>query len=602
MLSKLDRALLAKYLRPQWPRAVLLGVLLLAGIGSQLANPQIAKTFIDQAQAGEPFERLVRIALLFLGVALVTQVATVLETYVADDLGWRTTNVLRADLTRHVLSLDGAFHAEHGAGELIERVDGDVSAIAGFFSRFVVHVLGNAVFLVGVLVLLLVEDLRVGAVLGVFLVGAFVYATRGGGFVARRARETRRAAADLSGFLEERLGGLPDLKSNGADAYAMRGLHERLGERYRRIASSAMGASLFNGTIGLFFVVGTGAALALSAVFYGRGAMTLGGVYLVFRYATMMQLPLDRLQRQMNSLQQATGAIVRVRELLATQPHVVDGPGAAFEDGALSVEFDGVSFAYADEARPARHLVPDRTGRGARPARPDGFGQDDDLATALPAARSGRRCRPARRRRTSATPSSTCCARGSRWSRRTSSCSKARCGTTSRCSTMTSPTTASSRCSRSSAWRSGCARCPAGLDTELGPHGRGLSAGEAQLVALARVFLKDPGLVVLDEASSRLDPATERLLERAISRLLAGRTGVVIAHRLETVDRVGPDPDPRGRCGRGDRGPGRAGGRSRLALLAMLLMRAGRWRRRCVDEAVQGAAAASSASRRAGSR
>jgi ATP-binding cassette subfamily B protein len=79
---------------------------------------------------------------------------------------------------------------------------------------------------------------------------------------------------------------------------------------------------------------------------------------------------------------------------------------------------------------------------------------------------------------------------------------------------------------------------PNGLDTPLGAEGRGLSAGEAQLVALARVFLKDPGLVILDEASSRLDPATERLLEGALTRLLAGRTGVVIAHRLATVERV----------------------------------------------------------------
>ena len=134
------RALLSTYLRPEWPRAVLLGLLLFAGIGLQLANPQIARTFIDQAQAGAPFERLVRIALLFLGVALLTQVATVAETYVAENLGWRTTNALRADLTRHVLALDGSFHAEHGAGELIERIDGDVSAIAGFFARFVVHV------------------------------------------------------------------------------------------------------------------------------------------------------------------------------------------------------------------------------------------------------------------------------------------------------------------------------------------------------------------------------------------------------------------------------------------------------------------------------
>jgi ABC-type multidrug transport system fused ATPase/permease subunit len=79
---------------------------------------------------------------------------------------------------------------------------------------------------------------------------------------------------------------------------------------------------------------------------------------------------------------------------------------------------------------------------------------------------------------------------------------------------------------------------PDGLDTILGPRGRGLSAGEAQLVAFARIFLRDPGLVILDEASSRLDPATERFLERAVTRLLEHRTGVVIAHRMSTVLRA----------------------------------------------------------------
>jgi len=79
---------------------------------------------------------------------------------------------------------------------------------------------------------------------------------------------------------------------------------------------------------------------------------------------------------------------------------------------------------------------------------------------------------------------------------------------------------------------------PDGLDTVLGPTARGLSAGEAQLVALARAFLGEPGVVVLDEASSRLDPHTEELLEHAVDRLLAGRTGIVIAHRLRTIERV----------------------------------------------------------------
>ncbi len=83
-----------------------------------------------------------------------------------------------------------------------------------------------------------------------------------------------------------------------------------------------------------------------------------------------------------------------------------------------------------------------------------------------------------------------------------------------------------------------CAALPNGLDTELAAGGGGLSAGEAQLLAFTRVFLRDPGLVILDEASSRLDPATERLVDHAIARLLENRTGIIIAHRLGTVARA----------------------------------------------------------------
>jgi ABC-type multidrug transport system fused ATPase/permease subunit len=79
---------------------------------------------------------------------------------------------------------------------------------------------------------------------------------------------------------------------------------------------------------------------------------------------------------------------------------------------------------------------------------------------------------------------------------------------------------------------------PSGLDTVLAAGGGGLSAGEAQVLAFTRVFLHDPGLVILDEASSRLDPASERLIERAVDRLLFNRTGIIIAHRLATVLRA----------------------------------------------------------------
>lgn len=537
MLPALDRALLAAYLRPEWPRAVALGLLLFAGIGLQLANPQIVRTFIDQAQAGEPFERLVRIALLFIGVALLTIGATIAETYVAEDLGWRTTNALRADLTRHVIELDGSFHAEHGAGELIERIDGDVSAIADFFARFVVQVLGSAVFLLGVLVLLFLEDWRVGALLTLFALGALVFMTRGGGFVGVRSRAARRATADLTDYVAERLGGLPDLKTSGADAYVMRRLHERMAARFHRTRASDMAGSVFNAVVGLIFVLGTGAALGLSITLYGAGAVTLGTIYLVFRYTGMLRQPLEQLSRQMHSFQQATGGIVRVRELLATEARVVDGPGAPLPDGALSVELDGVSFSY--EAEPvlrgiACRVEPGevlgllgRTGSGKTTISRLLFRLHDPTAGAVRL--GGTDVRDARldalRARVGLVTQDVQLFQG----------------TLRDNVALFDPTVPDARLREVFAglgldgWLHAL---PAGLDTPLGAGGRGLSAGEAQLVALARVFLKDPDLVVLDEASSRLDPETERLLERAVTHLLEGRTGVVIAHRLATVERA----------------------------------------------------------------
>lgn len=536
-MSKTDRALLFTYLRPLLPRFLLLAFVLFAGIGLQLANPLVAKTFIDQAAAGEPFEALMRTAAIFLGVALATQAAVVAETFAADDLGWRATNALRADLTRHVLALDGSFHAQRGAGELIERIDGDVGAIRDFFSRFVLHVMGNALFLLGVLVLLFLQDWRIGSLLAAFVLGAFLYMTRGGGFVGRRARDTRAAAADLSSYLEERLGALPDLKASGADSYAMRGFHERSAASYRRIAASAMAGTLFNGTIGLFFVIGSAGALALGAAFFSGGAITLGGVFLVFRYTGMLRMPIERLARQMDRFQRATGGIVRVRELLSTRSRVVDGPPADFPGGALSVELDDVWFAYEDETvlrsvsfriRPGEVLgLLGRTGSGKTTIGRLLFRLYDPSSGAVRI--GGVDARNARlddlRARIGLVTQDV----------------QLFDGTLRDNVTLFDPAVRDERLGEVFAeldlqrWLH---TLPEGLDTRLGAAGRGLSAGEAQLVAFARVFLRDPGLVILDEASSRLDPATERLLEHAVTRLLDGRTAVVIAHRLSTVDRA----------------------------------------------------------------
>jgi ATP-binding cassette, subfamily B, bacterial len=537
VLPNFDRDLVATYLRPQRSRLLLLALLLFGGIGLQLANPQLVRIFIDRAEAGTPTSSLVTIAAAFLVVALLSQVAVVAETYVAEDLGWRTTNALRADLTRHLLTLDDSFHAEHGSGELIERIDGDVSAIAGFFARFVVHVAGSALFLVGVLVILWRQDWRIGVLLTGFAVGAAVYMTRGGGFVGARAREARHASADLSAFLEERLAGLPDIKANGADGYTMRRLHERLRDRFHTGRRSVLAGSIFTSVVSALFVAGAAASLALGVVLHARGALTVGAVFMVVRYTTMLQVPLERLSRHMNSFQQATGGIVRVRELLATAPRVVDGEGVPVPEGALFVELDHVSFAYDAEPvlddvslrlEPGQVLgLLGRTGSGKTTIsrlllRLHDVTEGSVRLGGVDVRRAG--LDDLRRRVALVTQDVQLFA-----------------GTLRDNVTLYDPDVGDGRLAEvfeALALGPWLDELPAGLDTVVGAGARGLSAGESQLVALARVFLKDPGLVVLDEASSRLDPHTEELLEHAVAKLLAGRTGIVIAHRLATVDRA----------------------------------------------------------------
>ncbi|HUP86511.1 MAG TPA: ABC transporter ATP-binding protein [Acidimicrobiales bacterium] len=536
MPDKTVRDFVAAYLRPHRLRLTLLAILFFAGVGLQLVNPLLAKTFIDRASAGVATGDLVRIAAAFLAIALLTQLATVAEVYVAEDLGWRTTNALRVDLTSHVLALDAGFHADHGAGELLERIDGDVGAIAGFFARFVVHVAGSAVFLVGVLALLWREDWRIGFVLSGFAAGALLYLTHSGPFVRRRAQRSREVNADLSGYLEERLSALPDIKANGGDDATMRGLHTRLADRFHVDRRALLASSLFSSGASAALVAATVAALALAGILQQSGAITLGGVYLVFRYTGMLRMPLERLARHLNSFQRAMGGIVRVRELLAIDTAVDDGTATPVS-GALAVEFDHVGFAY--DAEPvlqdvsfrleAGHVlgVVGRTGSGKTTMARLLFRLYDVDAGAVRIGGTevrALRLRDLQRRIGLVTQDVQLFSATLRDNIR-----------------LFDPVVDDVRLQgvfASLGLDSWLRELPEGLDTVLGPTGRGLSAGEAQLVALARVFLGDPGLVVLDEASSRLDPHTEALLEDAVDRLLAGRTGIVIAHRLRTVERA----------------------------------------------------------------
>src|SRR5688572_28747860 len=132
--------LLRRYLAPQTGRTAALSLLLLGSIGLQVVGPQAVRWFIDAVGTNAPAEELTRLGLLFVGAVLVAQLLRVGATYVGELVGWTATNALRADLMRHCLRLDLGFHKRHTPGQVIERIDGDVTAMANFFSQFVIQI------------------------------------------------------------------------------------------------------------------------------------------------------------------------------------------------------------------------------------------------------------------------------------------------------------------------------------------------------------------------------------------------------------------------------------------------------------------------------
>ena len=528
--------LFVRYVAPEWRRVAFLGILIAASIGLQLVAPQLLRSFIDNAIGGADVDVLVRIAILFVAIALGQQLAAALATYLGESIGWVATNAMRADLALHCLNLDLGFHKARTPGELIERIDGDVTALAGFFSRFAVNVLGNLVLLVGVLVVVALEDRRAGlaltgfAVLAVGLLLGPLRTIAVGGW--RRVRET---SAQIYGFLGERLGGTEDIRSSGAETHILNGLalHHREWLRSRRRAMLGVGV-IWASTI-LTFAVGNAIAFAVGGYLWAIGAITVGTVYLLFYYTELLRRPIESFRRELEDMQRAIASLGRVDELLRTASALVDGH-TALPEGALGVELDAVSFGYdADlvlrdvsvRIEPGHVLgILGRTGSGKTTlarlllrfydpttgaVRLGGIDLRDASLDAL-RARATLVSQDVQLFSAPVRDNLTLFDRTIDDARLAAVVERIGLG----------------------AWlRSQSPTDPLGAEMTAG----GLSAGEAQLLAFARVFLRDPGLVVLDEASSRLDPVTERHIERAIDALLEDRTAVVIAHRLATVDR-----------------------------------------------------------------
>ena len=537
------------YLGPSWRRFALLGALLVTGVLLQTLGPQLAQRFIDAQRAHAVETALLALALGALGAAALNAVSGVVAAFLGQDIGWAATNRIREDLAGWLLRQDMSFHNLRTPGELIERIDGDLSALSNSFSVLLIQVVGGALLMLGTLVAVLLADWRMGLALSAFALIAVVALIAMRSVAVPAGVSEREASAKFLGFLEERLAGVEDLRANGAGGYAMRRFYAAARIWFRKsVIAWTRRVSVFVVTE-LIFGLGLGLTMGMSAYLYlVAHSVSIGVVYLFVQYTFLLQGPIEDISQQMQEFQKAASSLIRVRDLLGLRAGIVDGADslpattvAAGADGAqgLGVSFDHVTFTYPTGEQPTLRdvsfaLAPGqvmglvgRTGSGKTTISRLLFRLYDVSEGAVRLNGVSVRDLPLAelRRRVGLVTQDVQLFQATVRDNVTffdASVSDARILEVFTRLGMTE-------------WLE---RLPNGLDTQLDAGGGGLSAGEAQLLAFVRVFLRDPGLVILDEPSSRLDLATERLIEQGMRALLAGRTGIIIAHRLATVRRA----------------------------------------------------------------
>lgn len=558
------RDLLSRYLKPQSGRVIFMAVILLAGIAIKLINPQVLRYFLDTAQVEDgELRRLSTAAALFLAFAILQQVMTLGTQYTAALVGWSSTNSLRADLALHILRLDMPFHKSHTPGELIDRVDGDVTRLSNFLSEFTVKVIGNGLLVVGILAFLFRESAWVGLGMLAYTLATLLVLRSIQQLAVPRWVAERQASATLYGFIEERISGAEEIRAAGAEAYTMRRLYEYMREFTRKTRAAVIFSSLTYNLTNLVYVLGYAAGLAIGVILYVRGEASLGTAYLITYYVGMLSDPLQSIRGQAEDLQQASANIQRIHELFHLRPQVGDllleGARKNLPAGPLSVSFRNVSFQYDDNQNGNKGVIAD----GEAIAKENDSGAGNALSGVSFEIQPGRVLGILGR--TGSGKSTLTRLLFRLYDPNLGSVQlggvdlrevrldelRQRVAMVTQDVQLFQATVRDNLTFFNRAIPDGqlelvlkqlrlwewVQSLPKGLDTPLA-GGQSLSAGEAQLLAFARVFLKDPGVVVLDEASSRLDPTTETLMERAVDRLFAERTGIVIAHRLKTVLRA----------------------------------------------------------------
>lgn len=526
------------YVKPHWKAFLVAVLLLLLAIAGELAGPLVLRAVIDDAIPSGSSSEIIRLSGLFAAIFLVTMAIAYVQVIIASRIGLGIVRSLKRQLFDHVLTLSMGFFHANPSGKLMARVESDTERVRMLFSETSMALLRNAAMVVGTMVIMFRANGYIALrVLAITVPVALISIP-----VLKRMRviwgKVRRSYASIAAVASEFVRAVPVLQVFGTTGFAREKMHREGKEYFRR----EMKASLLE--YGFWSFLGTLEIGAVAVILVaGRpgvisGAVTVGTVVLFVEYTRRLFGPLVMFGETLNQIQRALASGERLMEILDTETLTPDGSIAGgFPSDWERIEFQDVWFRYSEESDWALKGVSFVLRRGETIALVgDSGGGKSTIVSLL--------------MRFHYPQKGSIVMDGVNINDYTLDSWRSGLGLVlqevnlfsgSLSGNLTLFDHTVSREAQENALRAIEAgelldSIPGGLDGRISEGGANLSMGQRQLINIARAMLRQPEILVLDEATSSVDPGTEKRIQRATDIALEGRTALVVAHRLATIE------------------------------------------------------------------